>query len=117
MALIPKNLLIHSVSTSKFISEDIWGNKSYSPEILISNVRVELINKLSLSNTNRKVDLGALLIFDCTNSSPFNHSFNYEDVVIFEGTKFFVSTLKYLYDDKNLHHIEVGLSNWSLRQT
>ncbi len=109
MRAIPKQLLIHSVGFHKKADEDRWGNGTEKHEIEVSCVRIEPSSKIIRSVNNSEIQLSATLIFDCRNSSPKNLEFEHDDIITFNGQKHQIKLVEPLYDNKKLHHIEIGL--------
>ena len=56
-----------------------------------------------------EIQLAATLFYDCINSSPAGVQFAVDDVIIFNGQKHQVKTVEPLYDERKLHHYEMGL--------
>ena len=106
---IPRALLIHSVVHRYNPSEVDYGVVTWGGERSIKHVRVEPSTKLVISKENKQVQLAALLNYCARNSSPQGIAFTLGDEIEFEGVKYTVVVVDRLYDDRKLHHLEVGL--------
>lgn len=108
MKPIPKNLLIHSADLFE-VTEGAWQDKSETLVAVLKNVRVEPCSKMIATNDNRSLTLSAVLFYDTRNSQPRDIEISCGNYVIFEKQKYRVETVERLYDNKRLHHLEVGL--------
>lgn len=109
MRAIPKSLLIHSVEFREKLEEDRWGQSTVSFEQTLSCVRFEPSSKIVRTTNNSEVQLSAILIYDCTNSRPKNFEFKLDNIISFNNQKYRVVFIEPLYDNKKLHHYEIGL--------
>lgn len=109
MRAIPIRLLIHRVELYRAADEDRWGNSDFDKVHEITNVRLDWTKSIVRDKNNAEVQLTALMFYDCKNSKPQGIEFKRDDVIHFNGERFKVETIEPLYDDKKLHHIEVGL--------
>lgn len=109
MQAIPKGLLIHTVMHYKQVEEDRWGNGSLNKGTELSFVRMEPANKIVRNKNNAEIQLAATLFYDCRNSRPRGQSFTVDDIIVFNGMKYKIQTVDPLYDNKRLHHYEIGL--------
>ena len=75
----------------------------------LKKIRVESSSKLVTSKDNRQITLSAVLFFDCKNSRPVSISFEHGQKILFNGNTYTIETIKKLFDDKELHHYELGL--------
>ena len=109
MRPIPKTLLIHTVTLCKKGEEDRWGkdNPDYGTEL--TYVRMEPSGRIVRDKNNAEIQLAALLFYDCKNSSPRDVEFCVDDIIVFNGMKHKVETVDPLYDNRGLHHYELGL--------
>ena len=108
MLPIPKNLLIHSAFLQS-VKKDKWQSESLQTIAEMKKIRVDPSSKLVTSKDNRQITLSAVLFYDCKNSRPSNISFEHGQKIIFNGITYTVETIEMLYDDKKLHHYELGL--------
>lgn len=109
MRPIPKSLLIHSVILHKKINEDRWGKGELDAGVELTYVRMEPSSKIVRDKNNAEIQLAATLFYDCKNSSPKNMMFFTDDIIVFNGAKHRVQIIEPLYDEKRLHHYELGL--------
>lgn len=108
MKAIARKLLIHSVMYEKKQKEDKFGNVADCVGTSLRFVRLEPLHKVVSTKDNRQVTISATLFYDCKNSMPKMHEFNYGDTVVFCGHRYEVATIEPIYA-LNLHHFEVGL--------
>lgn len=108
MLAIPKNLLIHS-AVLQSSAENKWQSEIRKTIAELKKIRVEPSSKLVTSKDNRQITLSAVLFFDCKNSSPAGISFEHGQKIIFNGNTYTIETIEKLFDDKKLHHYEMGL--------
>lgn len=108
MKPIPKNLLIHSAELFK-VTEGAWQDKNETLVAVLKNVRVEPCCKMIATNDNRSLTLSAVLFYDIRNSLPHGTEISCGNYIAFDGQKYRVETVERLYDNKRLHHLEVGL--------
>lgn len=109
MRPIPRRLLIHSVGHHKIASKDSWGNETLDVGETIVFVRMEPCSKVIRDKNNQEIQLAATLFYDCKNSCPRDVEWALDDIVIFNGQKHKVQLIEPLYDEKQLHHYEIGL--------
>lgn len=108
MKAIPKQLLIHEI-TLKTAEKDRWGKEILKEGQAVTRVRVEPSSKIIRDKNNAEIQLCAVLIYDCKNSRPKGLVFREDDLVFFNGQKHKIQTVEPLYDEKKLHHYEMGL--------
>lgn len=108
MRAIPKKMLIHTVTLAK-AGSDRWGTERITSEQELKHVRMEPSSKIVRDKNNAEIQLAAELFYDCKNSRPTGISFEVDDLILFNGQKYAVRFVEPLYDDKRLHHYEVGL--------
>lgn len=109
MRAIPKKLLIHSVGFRKKLEEDKWGKSTKSFEKTLSYIRFEPSSKIVRTTNNSEIQLSAQLIYDCTNSRPKHFEFEHDNIIEFNNQKYRIVLIEPLYDNKKLHHYEIGL--------
>lgn len=112
MRPIPKKLLIHTVTLHKRVNEDAWGKGQLDAGEELLSVRMEPSSQIVRDKNNAELRLSAILFFDCRNSKPRDMKFtsdNVDDIVIFNGEKHRIKAVEPLYDERRLHHYELGL--------
>ena len=109
MRPIPKMLLIHNATLQKATENDRWGNATLSDEVELLKVRFEPSGKVVRDKNNQEIQLAATLIYDCVNSRPRNFSFEVDQIVSFNGQLHQIVSVEPLYDERKLHHYEMGL--------
>ncbi len=108
MKPIPKTLLIHSASLFD-VSEDKWQKQTVKLATELCRVRIEPVSKLITNGKDRSVTLSAVLFYDRVNSLPRGVKFKQGQRLKFGEREYIVETVDELYDNKKLHHLEVGL--------
>ena len=109
MRPIPKSLLIHAVTLHKKINKDKWGIGELDKGTELTYVRMEPSGKIVRDKNNAEIQLAAILFYDCKNSDPKSVMFETDDLIEFNGVMHRVEVVEPLYDDKRLHHYELGL--------
>ena len=108
MKPIPKRLLVHTVILGK-LAKGRWGEETITDKQKLSFVRMEPSSKIVRDKNNAEIQLAATLFYDCRNSQPRGVKFVEDEIVIFNGQKHKIQTVEPLYDEKKLHHYELGL--------
>ena len=109
MKAIPKKLLIHTAAAIEKGEPDMWGKCEDTNRTELTFVRVEPSSSLRISKDNNQVQLAAVLFYDCRNSQPVGYDFSHADKVEYKGRQYNIGDVKELYDEKELHHLEVEL--------
>ena len=109
MKPIPKRLLIHTVTIKSPTGIDRMGVKTYTEPVEIKHVRLEPISKRIQSKDKQDLQLSTLMFYDCKNSYPSTLNFTQGQVVTFNGLELIIQVVEPLYDERKLHHYEVGL--------
>lgn len=109
MRPIPRSLLIHTVALHKKIEEDRWGKGELDGGIELTNVRMEPSGKIVRNKNNAEIQLTATLFYDCKNSRPKDVVFKVDDLIAFNDVLHRIEIVEPLYDEKRLHHYELGL--------
>ena len=109
MKPIPKKLLIHTAAAIEKGEPDMWGKCEDVERTELSFVRVEPSSSLRISKDNNQVQLAAVLFYDCRNSQPAGYDFSHVDKVEYDGQQYNILSVKRLYDEAKLHHLEVEL--------
>lgn len=110
MRPIPKELLIHSAMHHKQIKNDgFYDENTLDSGESLTFIRIEPSNKIIRNKNNAEVQLSAVMFYDCKNSRPKNVAFAVDDIIIFNGMKHKVQVVEPLYDERKLHHYELGL--------
>ena len=113
MQPIPKRLLIHTVTLYETSKKDAWGTVALDKGKELTHVRLEPSGKIVRDKNNAEIQLAATLFYDCKNSRPAGLTLKVDDVVAFTGETYRVQTVEPLYDDKHLHHYEIGLVKYA----
>lgn len=109
MKAIPKRLLIHTVMLHKKAEFDRWGKIVQMDDgMKVSHVRMEPSSKIVRDKNNAEIQLSATLFYDCKNSTP-KVAFEVDNVIRFNGLSLKVQTVESFYDEKKMHHYELGL--------
>ncbi len=109
---IPKEILIHSCILLRYAEDGVFGERQLISSDTLSNVRIELHSGSEYSVHGRRQRKCGTMYFDCRNSSPLNVSFMGEDfiaVIEFMGAQYEITGIKYIYGDRELHHLEIEL--------
>lgn len=109
MRSIPMKLLIHTAMRHKVVEKDRMGKKTLDEGLELKHVRVEPVTKVIRDRSGAEVQLAATLFYDCKNSTPRNLEFAIDDIILFLGQKFSVQLVEPFFDEKKLHHYELGL--------
>lgn len=108
MLAIPKNLLIHS-AVLQSSAENKWQSEIRETIAELKKIRIEPSSKLVTSKDNRQITLSAVLFFDLRNSRPAGISFKHGQKILFNGNTYTIETIEELFDNRKLHHYELGL--------
>lgn len=108
---IPKSLLIHDIQLQTITGKDAWGKAEYSVPQLVERVRIEPSSKVVRDKNNQEIQLAATLIHDCRNSSFAEY--HVDQIVTFQKETYRIETVELLYDEKRLHHVEVGMIRYA----
>lgn len=111
MRPIPKCFLKQKVTYHKQVQgNDFYDENTIDDGIVIRRVRVEQSNMIIRDKNNVEIKLSAIMFYDCISSYPRNIHFIVDDVIIFKETeKYKIVNVEPLYDEKQLHHYELGL--------
>lgn len=77
--------------------------------ISLGRIRLEPSGRIVRDKNSAEIQLAATMFYDCKNSTPGGLSFFVDDIVIFNGQKYQVKVVEPLYDNRKLHHYEMGL--------
>ena len=72
-------------------------------------MRIEPSSKVIKDKNNNEIQLAATFFVDCKNNKPQNASFEEGDIVVFNNQKHKIQLIEPLFDEKKLHHYEIGL--------
>ena len=86
-----------------------WGEGEVAEENEINFVRIEPSSKVIKDKNNNEIQLAATFFCDCKNSKPQNASIEEGDIVVFNNQKHKIQLIEPLFDEKKLHHYEIGL--------
>lgn len=120
-----KRLLLHNAEYyfHKDIEKDDNGNEVFGDVHQLTNVRFEPSSKLIITQTQEEVTISSVLFIDAFNSS-FDYTpvgqlgfggpqieapFDVDDRIKWMNTTFAIVTVEPLWDEKGLHHYELGL--------
>lgn len=109
MRPIPKTLLIHTVTLRQKKSVDRWGKTELDEGTEIRHVRIEPSRQIVRDQNGAEVQLAASLFYDCRNSYPQGIQWHVDDIVDSAGEMYQVKAVESLYDEKTLHHYELGM--------
>lgn len=109
MKQIPKSFLIHEITRMTVLKKDKWGKEEVVDSQKVKRVRIEPSSKIVRSKNGAEIQLQAELIYDCKNSRPKDIVLREDDIVVFNGVKHKVVAVTPLYDERKLHHYEIGL--------
>lgn len=112
MRAIPKKLLIHD-AVLKREKKNEWGSGALETVTELSRIRIEPSSRITRDKNNVEYQLAATLFFDCKNSQPFNQKFREDDIVDFHGSLHRIISIELLYDEKKLHHYEMGMIRYA----
>lgn len=112
MRAIPKSLLIHHASLMQEIPGK-WGPEGLQRKAELEHIRIETSSKIVRDKNNAEQQLSAMLFFDCRNSSPRDLQFQEDQIVDFHGLKHRIVAIDPLYDNRKLHHYEIGMVRYA----
>lgn len=112
MRPIPKKLLIHTVLLHKRKKVDKWGKEELDAGEELVNVRIEPSHQIIRDGNGAEIQLAVTLFFDCRNSRPKETEIHVDDIIDFNGQMHQVKSVEPLYDEKKLHHYEIGLTKY-----
>lgn len=113
MKSIPQRLLIHSATLRKRVNVDRWGDGELDGGILLKKIRIEPSSQIIRDKNNAEIQLAATLFWDCRNSRPAGMVISIDDIVDFCGEKYQVKGIERLYDERRLHHYEIGMIKYA----
>jgi hypothetical protein len=106
---IPKRLLIHSAVLKSPTGTDAWQDRTWN-ETPLRFVRLDPSEKVVMTKDNTEVQLTSTLFYDCKNSDPPGIRFSHGQKIKWNGREYTVETAEEMYDERRLHHWEVGLT-------
>jgi hypothetical protein len=116
-AAIPRRFLPHSAILFTETAPDVWGN-CLETETPLSHVRIDRRESVDISGGRRVKKSGATMFYDCHNSTPAGVNFSLcgngikRQSVSFEGARFAIEKVEYLYAEDTLHHLEITLGEY-----
>lgn len=110
MRPIPRRLLIHTVAMRTPTGTDAWQGAAWSLPVTVACVRVEPCSTMRIGKDNIQVQLTALLYYDAVLSTPSGVAWTPGQEVVHNGTTYRVASAEPYYDERKLHHWEVGLA-------
>ncbi len=112
MRAIPKKLLIHD-AVLKREKKSEWGSGALETVTELSRIRIEPSSRITRDKNNVEYQLTAILFFDCKNSWPSNQEFREDDIIDFHGSLHRIISVEPLYDERKLHHYEMGMIRYA----
>lgn len=109
MRPIPKSLLIHTATYAREASAKRWTEAVLTNRQELQFVRMEKAEKMVRDKNNAEIQTAAILFYDCKNSLPKEMEFAVDDIILFNGQRHKIQSVKVLYDEKRLHHYEIEL--------
>lgn len=112
MIAIPVDMLPHSCIMRVMGQPDIFGDRQIIDEYLLERVRIVPRNTVKTDTDGAVYKNKGKMYFDCINSIPSSAEFledGCRDIILFEGREYAVTSVKKLYDEDKLHHLEIGL--------
>lgn len=109
MKPIPRELLIHEATMKSVTSVDRWGNETWAAPVELRFIRLEPFWKTVVDKQNTQVQRNCTLFYDCKNSLPIGITFTKDMVITVNGLDYRIQEIEDLYDEKKLHHYEIGL--------
>lgn len=109
MRPIPKQLLIHTVTLHHKKHVDRWGKVELDEGTEVRCVRIEPSRQIVRDQNGAEIQLAASLFCDCRNSHPQGIQWHVDDIVCVSSEMYQVKTVEPLYDERTLHHYEVGM--------
>lgn len=117
MKAIPKKLLIHNAELINEYGDEWAVTKRISAPL--EHVWIEASHSNIFDVKSQQITLSAVLFFDCKNSEcDISFALEGEEIggrtllaqrVQWNGRTYTVKTIEPIYDDRRLHHYEVGL--------
>lgn len=104
---MPKAILIHSVEYKELKGDGRYG-KEYEDPIILENVLIQPVSRISRSNTMDSIVYNSLMFYDCTNSTPKNINFVKDSIIIFNDEEMVINKVNPIYAF-DLHHYELEL--------
>ncbi|MEG0897334.1 MAG: putative minor capsid protein [Ruthenibacterium sp.] len=108
MRSIARRFLIHRCVLVVPCEKNDWG-ASAEKLVPLSFVRIDPCTQFVSDKTQAQIQASAVLIYDCRNSLPEGIVFAAGQRVRFFDGEYTVQRVEHLYDEKQLHHIEVTL--------
>lgn len=112
MRAIPKKLLIHD-AVLKREKKNEWGSGALETVTELSRIRIEPSSRITRDKNNVEYQLAAILFFDCKNSQPMNQKFREDGIIDFHGSLYRIISVEPLYDERKLHHYEMGMIRYA----
>lgn len=111
---IPKALLPHTVTLRIPKSEGIFSDGDYD-EIILYHVRVDLNEKFKQSKTGETRTHGAVMYYDCANSSRSDKEIKFEKLssgcfINFYGDTYRIAAVKSVAAVNKVHHYRFELT-------
>ncbi len=109
MKPIPRKLLIHKAMIKSVSEADRWGKKTWTDPLELEFIRLEPSSKTVTDKQNTQLQLSTTLFYDCRNSLPGGITFTKDMIITVDELDYRVQSVEALYDERKLHHYEIGL--------
>lgn len=114
MKAIPRMMLIHSATVYQETKTGSgWNGTTLELIGQLTHVRIEPSSQVVRDKNNREQQLAATLFFDCRNSQSTAGDLKEDLIVDFQGQKHRIVSVEPLYDEKRLHHYEIGMVRYA----
>lgn len=115
MKPIPKKLLIHSADVYEETKDGKgWDGTELKQIGTLSTIRIEPSSKIVRDKNNLEIQLAATLFFDCKHSRNTSGKLEEDLIIDFQGLKHRIVSIEPLYDERKLHHYEIGMVRYAV---
>jgi hypothetical protein len=114
VSAIPRRFLPHTATLFTESAPDVWGHCEQT-ETELTNVRIDRKESVGVTGGRRVNKSGAVMFYDSRNSTPTGVNFSLSGGGIrrqsigFEGRRYAIEKVEYLYAADTLHHLEITL--------
>ncbi len=113
MKAIPKSLLSHQASVYRETETGQWGGGNLELMGNLVRIRIEPSSRVVRDKNDREMQLSAVLFVDCKNSLNTAGTLEEDLILDFQGTRYRIVSVEPLYDEKRLHHYEIGMVRYA----
>ena len=106
---IPKSLLIHTVTHAKLKESDRWGAESLQISVQLNLYGLSHPARLSATRIMRRYSLRQQCFMTVKTAVREAWNLKQTTLSVFNGERFKVKICEPLYDERKLHHWELGL--------